>query len=231
MDDEDTAAALLQGAAAEIRRDRVYRVGMMVCATVVVIIVGFLGARLLLRQQQSLEDRDQQVADQVETAREIAMGAQLVTTAQAERLRDASTERRLLLAQVTTLLAQLEREGVDPIVILPDNLLDDVGRPVDPDADPTVEPAAEPAPSPTAPPPPAPPPPSPEPSPDPSPSPAMWHPDLLPGPPQPAPTPEPTEVVSAVDLTPPDVEYRFPEPPPLTPRPPPMWDHWVERDR
>jgi hypothetical protein len=228
MNDDDTAAALLQGAAAEIRRDRVYRVGMMVCATVVVIIVGFLGARLLLRQQQSLEDRDQQVADQVETAREIAMGAQLVTTAQAERLRDASTERRLLLAQVTTLLAQLEREGVDPIVILPDNLLDDVGRPVDPNADPTVEPAAEPAPSPTAPPPPPSPEPlpepSPEPSPDPSPSPAMWHPDLLPGPPQPAPTPEPTEVVALP--TPPEVEYRFPEPP----RPPPMWDQWAERD-
>jgi hypothetical protein len=160
------------------------------------------------------------------------MGAQLVTTAQAERLRDASTERRLLLAQVTTLLAQLEREGVDPIVILPENLLDDVGRPVDPRPDPTVEPAAEPAPSPTAPTPPAPTPPAPPPpapQPDPDPSPAMWHPDLLPGPPQPAPTPEPTDVVALP--TPPDVEYRFPEPPPLRPRPPPMWDHWVERDR
>jgi hypothetical protein len=230
MDDDNVTAALVRGATEEIRRDRLYRVTMMVVATVVALVLGLLGARLLVRQQDALEDRDRQVDEQIEAAHELAMGAQRIAESQATRLRDAATDRRLLLAQITTLITQLDREGVAPIVILPDDIFNDVPGPVEPPAPEATPPVPPPAP---APPPPAPvaPPPEPSPQPDPSPAPAMWHPDLLPGPPQPAPTPEPTEVVSAVDLTPPEVEYRFPEPPPLRPRPPPMWDQWAERDR
>jgi hypothetical protein len=228
MDDDNVTAALVRGATEEIRRDRLYRVTMMVVATVVALVLGLLGARLLVRQQDALEDRDRQVDEQIDAAHELAMGAQRIAEAQATRLRDAATDRRLLLAQITTLITQLDREGVDPIVILPDDIFNDVPGPVEPPTpEPTPLPPAPPPPPPPAPAPVAPPPaPDPEPAADPDPSPAMWHPDLLPGPPQPAPTPEPTEVVSAVDLTPPEVEYRFPEPLDT----PPLWDQWAERD-